>query len=232
MRIIDADILLDEIKNKMPVCSARGVFRAFIEEQPIAFDINNIIKEFKEKAIPVLDEDEHIIPESNIAEAYEVKMITLSDAIEILERGGIKTETKEIRDESIQKNIHETPDLTNVDIVEQLEDYVKLLEKKGISKTSRESKLMLEAGTYIRELSECKHRLLEVIENGRKFYENTCKEIREASVDEYVCGMCQYHGYDIVGSPLECPGFSSDDCFKLNNDLYYDIIYKKEKVNE
>lgn len=41
------------------------------------------------KAIPVLDEDEHIMPESNIHETYEIKMVALSDIIEIVKAGGI-----------------------------------------------------------------------------------------------------------------------------------------------
>lgn len=39
----------------------------------------------EEKAIPVLDEDEHIIPESNIREPYEIEMVALSDVKKIVQ---------------------------------------------------------------------------------------------------------------------------------------------------
>ena len=42
-----------------------------------AFD--KILKQLEEKAIPVLNEDEHIIPESNVKEPYEIEMVALSD---------------------------------------------------------------------------------------------------------------------------------------------------------
>ena len=38
-----------------------------------------ILKQLEEKAIPVLNEDEHIIPESNVKEPYEIEMVALSD---------------------------------------------------------------------------------------------------------------------------------------------------------
>ena len=38
-----------------------------------------ILERLEEKAIPVLDEDEHIIPESNIREPYEIERVALSD---------------------------------------------------------------------------------------------------------------------------------------------------------
>ena len=33
-RLIDADALIEDIKSKMPMGSARGVFRAFVDDQP------------------------------------------------------------------------------------------------------------------------------------------------------------------------------------------------------
>ena len=44
-----------------------------------------ILERLEEKAIPVLDEDEHIIPESNIREPYEIEMVTLSDVKKIVQ---------------------------------------------------------------------------------------------------------------------------------------------------
>lgn len=39
-------------------------------------------------AIPVLDKDEHIVPESNIHETCEIEMVALSNTIEIVKAGG------------------------------------------------------------------------------------------------------------------------------------------------
>ena len=47
-RLIDADKLIEDILNSMPTGSARGVFRAFIEEQPTAYDVDKVIKQLDE----------------------------------------------------------------------------------------------------------------------------------------------------------------------------------------
>ena len=49
MRLIDADALIDEIKKKMPTSGTRGVFLAFIDEQPTVYDVEDIMKQLKEK---------------------------------------------------------------------------------------------------------------------------------------------------------------------------------------
>lgn len=48
-----------------------------------AFEL--ILERLEEKTIPVLDEDEHIIPESNIREPYEIEMVALSDVKQIVQ---------------------------------------------------------------------------------------------------------------------------------------------------
>ena len=47
MRLIDADKLIEDVLNSMPPGSARGVFRAFIEEQPTAFDVDKVVSELE-----------------------------------------------------------------------------------------------------------------------------------------------------------------------------------------
>lgn len=44
-RLIDADKLIEDVLNSMPTGSARGVFRAFIEEQP-TFDYEKMIGQY------------------------------------------------------------------------------------------------------------------------------------------------------------------------------------------
>ena len=52
-------------------------------------------------------------------------------------------------------------------------------------------------------------------------FERILRDIREAQVDDSVCGMCEYDGA-FVGSSgdwcNECPGFEKDDCFKLSDE--------------
>ena len=60
-----------------------------LNNEPIAYDVDKVVEQLKKKANPVLDEDEHIMPESNIHETYEIKMVALSDIIEIVKAGGI-----------------------------------------------------------------------------------------------------------------------------------------------
>lgn len=47
-KLIDADKLIEDVLNCMPTGSARGVFRAFIEEQPTAYDVDKVIKQLDE----------------------------------------------------------------------------------------------------------------------------------------------------------------------------------------
>lgn len=135
--------------------------------------------------------------------------------------------------------------MTNdIDITELLSEYVELLEKGGIPKTSTESKIMLNACEEIKKLREqvnferkladdnnkSRLRLLDVINNCKNLYEGTCKTVREESVETYVCGMCRFdcdHGLD--GYANECPGFEKDDCFELDVNKYTNIVFGKEQ---
>ena len=81
MRLIDADKLIEDVLNSMPTGSARGVFRAFIEEQPTAFDVDKVVKQLEEKSEMVS------IPHHSIVEKIEV--ILTKDVIDIVKAGGI-----------------------------------------------------------------------------------------------------------------------------------------------
>ena len=60
-----------------------------IKDLPTAYDVDKVVEQIKMIAIPVLDEDEHVVPESNIHEACEIAMVALSNTIEIVKGGGI-----------------------------------------------------------------------------------------------------------------------------------------------
>ena len=71
-RLIDADKLIEDILNSMPTGSARGVFRAFIEEQPTAYDVEKVVEQLEELRV----------------NAFNDEVLIINDAIEIVERGG------------------------------------------------------------------------------------------------------------------------------------------------
>ena len=78
-RLIDADKLIEDVLNSMPTGSARGVFRAFIDEQPTAYDIDKVVKGLEEKsqlARPV-------------GWVYPYEIILTKDVMKIVKRGGI-----------------------------------------------------------------------------------------------------------------------------------------------
>ncbi len=53
--------------------------------------------------------------------------------------------------------------------------------------------------------------------------EGIFSDIREKNVDDSVCGLCEYdcdHGLD--GYANECPGFETDECFKLADQIRHE----------
>ena len=50
-------------------------------------------------------------------------------------------------------------------------------------------------------------------------FEALCKYIREVTVSDLVCGLCEYDAGTVGEEPTECPGFDSDECFKLKESL-------------
>lgn len=99
MRLIDADKLLELIKEQKEreiggytkgINAGLNIVKSIINDEtqtPTAYDVDKVVEQLKNKAIPV--EDEHAMLESNIHETYEIKMVALSDAIEIVKVGGI-----------------------------------------------------------------------------------------------------------------------------------------------
>lgn len=130
-----------------------------------------------------------------------------------------------------------------IDITELLEGCVQQSAEFGIPKESLKSKLMIEASAEIKKLRDqlefqikladdnnnSRLRLLDVIENCRDLYEETCKKIREEHVDDSVCGMCiEDCKYGLDSFEYECSGFERNDCFRLNINKFNDIVFKKK----
>ena len=82
MRLVDADKLINDVLNSMPTGSARGVFRAFIEEQPTAFDVDKVISELKKEKMWYITHGVNKDMNKGIIGATD-------KAIKIVERGGI-----------------------------------------------------------------------------------------------------------------------------------------------
>jgi hypothetical protein len=134
--------------------------------------------------------------------------------------------------------------LDKIDITELLENYAYLLKSSGMPEKSTEIKLLLSASEEIKKLRSrldfqihladknniSRLKLLDVVSHCRELYAETCREIRETSVEDYVCGMCKFdcdHGLD--GYANECPGFETDDCFELDYDKYNSIVSEKNE---
>ena len=85
MRLIDADKLIEDVLNSMPTGSARGVFRAFIEEQPTAFNVDKVVEQLEKSHFhtdATFDDDGCCNDDSE-------EVVNLNEAIEIVRRGGI-----------------------------------------------------------------------------------------------------------------------------------------------
>lgn len=79
-RLIDADALIEEINKKMPQGSARGVFKAFIDEQPTAYNVENVVAEIRRcSGNGYRDVDGDYVP----------PMIRTKDVIDIVKRGDV-----------------------------------------------------------------------------------------------------------------------------------------------
>lgn len=46
-------------------------------------------------------------------------------------------------------------------------------------------------------------------------FEDLCKYIREVTGSDLVCGLCEYDAGTVGEESMECPGFDSNECFKL-----------------
>ena len=90
MRLIDADKLIEDVLNSMPTGSARGVFRAFVDEQPTAFDVEKVARHIED-----LKEDnfKRGIEENEPALLYTSSC--LHKALEMVKAGGTDENKKD-----------------------------------------------------------------------------------------------------------------------------------------
>ena len=88
MRLIDADKLIEDVLNSMPTGSARGVFRAFIEEQPTAFNVEKVIEQLEKSHFHT----ESTFDDDGCCNDDSEEVVNLNEAIEIIRRCGIDEE--------------------------------------------------------------------------------------------------------------------------------------------
>lgn len=103
MRLIDADAMITNmLEEKRFVFQKEDLLRGtvvfetvykdiakFINSQPTAYDIDKVVEQLEENKLIVEIDDDHIVPESDVDEFFELEVVALSDAIEIV-KGGAK----------------------------------------------------------------------------------------------------------------------------------------------
>ena len=80
MRLIDADKLLEELKQYYPLSISYGIL-SNIEYFPTAYDTDNVIEQLEN--VSFVDIDEEYADDGQ-------RMLFLHDAIEIIKKGGIE----------------------------------------------------------------------------------------------------------------------------------------------
>lgn len=62
-------------------------------------------------------------------------------------------------------------------------------------------------------------------------FEALCKYIREVTGSDLVCGLCEYDAGTVGEEPMECPGFDSNECFKLSESFKHRFpVYNGHEV--
>jgi hypothetical protein len=99
MRLIDADLLIDELEKRVRTPrSTMEIVRDIIpmvKEQPTAYDVDKVVEELESKKDYYYNEMKKVENDTNyfsghyFDESYN-KRIALNEAIEIVKRGGIK----------------------------------------------------------------------------------------------------------------------------------------------
>lgn len=83
-RLIDADALLQDIRENMPNYEVKKDFLLFVHAQPTAYDVDAVVAELKNETQYV----DLSNPSSKVR--FEVKAIHPQKAIEIVRKGGVE----------------------------------------------------------------------------------------------------------------------------------------------
>lgn len=80
-------------------------------------------------------------------------------------------------------------------------------------------KMHQDAYEYIKKLLNKIEKLKKQRDRAFDLLVQTCKDVRERTGEDYVCGLCEYDGAYIAESGNwgnECPGFETDECFCIS----------------
>lgn len=88
-RLIDADKLIEDVLNSMPTGSARGVFRAFIEEQPTAFNVDKVVEQLETRRKEYEDRTDNLDTPFRYICYYKGIMRGYEYSIDVIKAGGI-----------------------------------------------------------------------------------------------------------------------------------------------
>ena len=94
-RLIDADKLIEDVLNSMPIGSARGVFRAFIEGQPTAFDVDKVVSELETRRKEYENEADKIDVPLEYSCYFKGIMRGYEYSIDVIKAGGIDENKKD-----------------------------------------------------------------------------------------------------------------------------------------
>ncbi len=82
MRLIDADVLLQDIRENMPNYEVKEDFLLFVHAQPTAYDVEKVVEELADNSRFIYDINEHNIKCISC-------VIGQKTAIDIVKAGGI-----------------------------------------------------------------------------------------------------------------------------------------------
>lgn len=85
MRLIDADELLRNLKEEIPMAEDVHIFKDIINNQPTAYNVDKVIKELDERSIMVATSKEFYEDPQN--GEYVANVVELRKAIEIVKDG-------------------------------------------------------------------------------------------------------------------------------------------------
>ena len=80
MRLIDADELLQEIRENMPNYEVKGEFLNYVNEQPTAYDVSRVVEQLESLSNA----------EADYYYATSNDVIDRENAIDIVKRGGVE----------------------------------------------------------------------------------------------------------------------------------------------
>ena len=98
-RLIDADALIVRLRNESVIPFSIRLLKDehrwfikledMIKTQPTAYDVERVVAELEKQLLVVEIEDEHIVPESDVDEYFELDVVPMVDAREIVRKGGV-----------------------------------------------------------------------------------------------------------------------------------------------